>query len=74
MPNIGDTLPKINVLLALFGAYIVINSDLCIDHVLSRINGSTWVKSPNSYGTVIQACMFLMVFILIDQLGKLDII
>ena len=76
---IGGLANSINykMVILIFLVYILLNSDVFINRILSKIDGTTTynpLNSPNTKGHVILGLLLSMCYILIDSLIKSDLI
>lgn len=62
------------LLLFLFLFFILVNSDIFVDKILSNIEGAVEVREPTAKGTVIQGLILVFFYMIVDLIIKLGFI
>ena len=57
-------------LIIIFFLFLFVSSEVFIDKILTRIDGSTEHKNPTTKGTIIQASFLVLMFMILDILVR----
>ena len=70
----GDLCEKVpwKIAIMLFLILLIINSDVFIEHTLKYIPGTSIAGQPTSFGTILQALIVILIFILISIFSAAD--
>lgn len=60
--------------LLMFIAFLVVSSDMFVGRALARINGAVDMKTPTSYGTLLQGIAMIFAVLIMDALIRVGVV